>query len=158
MVKLPPGSAYFGTDRPENALPDEDPGMPPDLGPMPPAPPPGVAPAPGGPALGQASPGGYAEDPEIIAQMAEQYMGIPREQLDAMPPDQYMQLLDQLEQGYPQDEQLIGAITRIRPFLMTPDTLDPMSNPMPMAPEAGPMPPGGAPPSAEPGFRPDQPY
>jgi hypothetical protein len=103
-----------------------------------------------------AAPGaaGYEDAPEIIAQMAEQYMGIPRAQVDAMAPDQYMQLLDQLEQGYPQDERLLGAISSIRPFLLQ---SDPSADAMPLAPEA-PSAPGVSPPPAEPNFRPDQPY
>lgn len=159
MAKLPPGSAYFGLDRPENALPEDDPGVPPDLGAMPPPPPPGVMGAPPGePSLGQSMEGGYEEDPEIIAMMAQQYMGIPREQIDSMPPDQYMQLLDQLEEGYPDDQRLIGAISRLRPRLLHEN---PAESAMPIAPEAPLGGPGGvapAPPPAGPSFRPDQPY
>ena len=156
MVRLPPGSAYLGTDRPENTLPDEDPGVPPDMGALPPPPPPGVAPAP---SMTPPLTGGYDDDPEIIAAMAEQYMGIPRAQLDAMPTDQYMQLLDQLEQGYPQDERLLGAISRVRPFLLHEDA-GAGTSAMPLPPEdpLGGAPPGAAPPAGEPSFRPDRPY
>ena len=153
MARVPPGGAYFGTDRPQNALPEEGPGpaggLGAGLGGAPPIEPPMEDPSlPTDPA---ASPG---DAPEIIAQMAEQYMGIPREQLDAMPPEQYLQLLDELERGYPQDAALLDAIASVRPLLS-----DSAMGAAPPAPPAPPLADAAPPmPAGEPSFRPDQPY